>query len=362
MRIFFYTFGLESGRERLMPWRTVLEAASNIAKGGLYETQVRDAAGITGDCLTEDDVVFYPVTWRMGLENLNFLSSLPAKKIAYVPGGVYPLDGALTLCRIAGLKTALPFLLEALVPHKFLIRKLKKAGFAAFVGQSELTSASAVKYGWPAASAFTAIPGMDTDMAQKDYSVMDTLGLSGKKFIIYSGAPASIRGSQMAIEAFDRIADKLADTRFVLLMREDNGSDFTDFEKRMAGVRHKDSFIVVRERMTYQQLGAFFSSAYAAVLPFILIPSEMPLTYFDMLSFGTPVISFENGGTTEYLKPALKIVPKRTVGSLAEAMLELCGNQEERNALSAAGIELMNNHPSWEESSRIWLKAIQQSA
>lgn len=362
MRIFLYTYGLMPGRERLMPWRTVLEAAANIADCVKYVTQIRDASGICNDDLTEADVIFFPVTWRMGLKDLGWLRTIKARKIAYVPGGVYSLDGACTLLCADSFRVALPYILEALVPHRLLIHKLKKAGFSAFIGQSELTTDDAIKHGWPADRAFTALPGMDTDMQDKDFSVLQKLGLEGRKFLLYSGAPAPIRGSQMAIKAFDSIADKVSDTKFVLLMRTDNGSDYRAFEKTVSGIKNKDSFIIVRERLAYPQLSAFFSCAYAAVLPFLLIPSEMPLTYFDLLDCGTPVISFNNGGTTEYLKPALKIAGRRNVRTLAQAMLELCNNTGEREILSRSGIDLMKKHPSWRESSQVWIKAIEQSA
>ncbi len=40
------------------------------------------------------------------------------------------------------------------------------------------------------------------------------------------------------------------------------------------------------------QLKAFMHAAYAVVLPFICIPAEIPLTYYEAMSIGIPIVSF----------------------------------------------------------------------
>lgn len=385
MKILFYTIDMVEGVERLMPWRTISEAAMGVAKAEGYTVAICSAQAGTHQVRTYMDstiyeidygtdalrnfveegkweVVFYPISWRMGLKNLKDLASIPAKKIAYVPGGLYSLSGCIALWKIGGLKRAFPYLLEELTPHSLLTRKLKAAGFKGFIGQSPLTTQDAIDSGWSVQEALTALPGLDAFASLEDnYEVFEKLGLRGQKYLLFSGAPAQIRGSQYALQAFDRIADQLPDVKLVMLMRKDVSSDFSEFEQMAAKIRHKDQIIISYERMSPAGLKTFFSEAYAVLLPFLLVPSEIPLTYFEVMACGTPVISFDNEGTTDYLKPALKIAKRRSVGGLAEAMLSLCRNQHERDELARKSKELLKNHPTWEESAKVWIQAIKQS-
>ena len=76
------------------------------------------------------------------------------------------------------------------------------------------------------------------------------------------------------------------------------------------------------------------------------------------MELGTPIISFENGGTTDYLNSGLKIAKRRTVASLAKAIVEICSNEAERNHLSTNAKEIMSNHPTWNSTSKKWLNVL----
>ena len=60
-----------------------------------------------------------------GCENFSELSRIKAQKIAYVPGGLYPLSGIVALWRVQKVKTVLPYFLERIIPHSILSRKLQ---------------------------------------------------------------------------------------------------------------------------------------------------------------------------------------------------------------------------------------------
>ena len=173
MKILFYTIDMVDGVERLMPWRTVVEIAKYISRSGLYETSICSAQeqglnqsrriyeGIRVYQIEYGDralrhfvdqggwqVVFYPVCCRMGAKNFSELSRIKAQKIAYVPGGLYPLSGIVALWRVQKVKTVLPYFLERIIPHSILSRKLQVAGFNSIICQSPLTASDAIKSGW----------------------------------------------------------------------------------------------------------------------------------------------------------------------------------------------------------------------
>lgn len=165
-------------------------------------------------------------------------------------------------------------------------------------------------------------------------------------------------GATLAIKAFDKVATKLPDIKMIMLMRRDVSSDFSTFEKAVLEIKHKDRFIICYDKLTHGQLFHYFKSAWAVLLPFLIIPSEIPLTYFEVMGLGTPVITFDNGGTTEYLNKGLLIARHRTVASLADAIVEICTNVKLRDSLAENARTIMALHPTWKETSQKWLSVL----
>lgn len=373
MKILLYTIEMVKGVERLMPWRTLVEVAkysphtTAICSAQTPEVERKyDGVMIYSiDYGTEAlrkfveeggwDVVYYPITYRQGLTDMSALAGIKARRIAYVPGGLCPLSGSIKLIQMGEAKRALPYLLDTLTPHSWVAKKLQKVGFEGIVCQAPLTGRDAEKSGWN--KVVIALPGKD-EKPVVDSSKLKQMGLEGQKYILFSGAPAPTRGAALAMNAFDSIADKLPDTKMVMLMRRDVSSDFSDFDKAVSDIVHKDRFVISYDRLIREQLFCFFKEAYAVMLPFLIVPSEIPLTYFEVMQLGTPVITFENGGTTDYLRKGLKIAPKRTTGSFTKAIEEICKNNEERDRLAGNANLIMSNHPNWKETSKRWLSIL----
>ena len=186
--------------------------------------------------------------------------------------------------------------------------------------------------------------------------------MQNKKFILFSGAPATIRGSIMLLKAFDLFAEQEKTMSLVMLMRQDLSSDFTLFKQALNGMKNSHRVIVSYEKLSPQQLKAFFEFAYVVALPFLLIPSEIPLTYFEVLSCGTPIITFKNGGSTEYIKNAAVVISDRTPCALSSGLDKICRNSQYRDELAKQAIELMKNHHSWKEFAKQWITIIENLA
>lgn len=374
MRVLLYTIEMVRGVERLMPWRTLVE----VCKYSPYEIAIcsaqkpeeaREYEGIKVYSIgygTEVlrkfvkeggwDVLFYPITYRQGLKNISDLSTIKARKIAYVPGGLCPLSGELKLIQMGDFKRALPYFLDTITPHSWIAKKMQSIGFESIVVQALLTGIDAKKSGWR--NVKTALPGRENLDVVYDQSILVKLGVDGQKYVVFSGAPAPTRGAVLAMKAFDKIAGRVPDTKMVMLMRRDISSDFTNFNKAITEIKHKDSFVIIYEKLSHSQLLYVFREAWAVMLPFLLVPSEIPLTFFEVMQLGTPVLTFENGGTTDYLRKGLKIAKHRTLSSFAKAIESICLNTEERNELAENAKKIMRNHPTWEQTSKEWLSVL----
>ena len=76
------------------------------------------------------------------------------------------------------------------------------------------------------------------------------------------------------------------------------------------------------------------------------------------MACGTPVVSFDNGGTTRYLRGGLKMAGLVGVSHLAKAMSDLWRHKQERDALAVKALGVMANHPTWEDVGKQWMGVV----
>lgn len=378
MNVLFYTTDLFAGRERLMPWRTVIEVAKVMQEQG---HRVLIANGV-GDCdhvksysfqgvliqsvskklenlvwLTktmEADALFVECKWRDALRGFAPLKEVTCKKFAYFTGGVYDLQSAMRLSLLCGLWNGKASWMESLVPKHWLAKKLKHAAFDGVIGLTGFTADKAGEVGCP--HVVTILPGKDSfEEIKSDESVVQKRGLKDKRFICFTGAPAPTRGAGLLLKAADEA--EVADLRVVFLMRTDVGSDYANFDMAYKRMKHKDRVVIVKETLSREQLKAFFESAWYMALPFIVVPSEIPLTFFEIMSCGTPVLTFRNGGTSDYLKKGLLIADKSVKG--LRVSLEKSWSDDALRAEKAESAKrMMNGHPTWETVAKEWMDLI----
>ena len=247
--------------------------------------------------------------------------------------------------------------MEAITSKCIFAHTLKNIGVSHVIGLTDV-SAKAVKRGG-FKNVTTIYPGKDSfDEIVPDNSVLDKYDLKGRKWLLFSGAPAPTRGAEVLLEALDSVKDD--GVRLVMLMRTDVGSQYKRFEKTLSGLKHPERVKIIKDRLTREQLRAFFGSAWYAILPFIVIPSEVPLTYFELLSCGTPVITFVNGGTTEYLKYGL-LTADKSIKGLAITIEKAWSDVALRNSRSDKGKIIMNAHPTWSQVGMEWINLLKQN-
>ena len=383
MKIAFTTVDLYSGREFLMPWRTVIEVCKVMIEEG-YDAQVLT---LPVSCQNGDyefhgikiltaprefnlfcrfienrqyDVLIYPMPWREALKDISAFGRLKCKKVAYFPGGVYTMYNNLTLWKWGGFTAAKPYIIDTLTPYRKHINKLKKLGFSSIVGLSPYTAEAVRTAGFK--NALCILPGKDNfELLEDEPEILKRIDLkSSEKYLLFTGAPAAIRGSQVLMNVCKLLAQQKENIKVVFLMRKDIGSNFTAFEAAYNALPNRANVSVVTERVNRNELKTLMKYARGVILPFLVIPSEIPITYFEVLSLGTPIITFKNNGTTEYLKDALLTCkPGDTVG-LAENMKRLWKNDDLYTDLSQKALDIMAIHPTWNEVSKQWINLIKE--
>ncbi len=381
MRIAIATVDLLQGREILMPWRTVIEVAMYAIKIGhsveiltlpvSVENSGYDIKGIIVKVAPRDfgefanytkknkyDVLYYPTPWREGLKDLSAFNSIDCTKIAYFPGGSVHFNNLLALGKNVGWKIARPYLIDWLTPYKLTMKKLKQSGFSSVIAQSPYTAYTCIEGGF--VDVKTIIPGKDDfEKLEESPNILDKLNIKGKKFLLFAGAPAPIRGASLLMKAVDKAVNRDSSVRCLFLMRRDVGSIFKDFENALAHVKHKENIIISDIKLERNELKTVVAHARAVALPFLLVPSEIPITFFEVLSVGTPVVTFENGGTTDYLGDCVLISSPGKVDGLTKNILRIWQDDTLYNEMSHRAIKKMENHPTWDVVAQRWLECIE---
>lgn len=382
MKIALATVDLLRGRERLMPWRTVIEVAMYARKVGheaviltlpvaavnaeyIYEgvpVQVapRDFAEFRNYVNCQGfDALYYPTPWREGLKDLSAFASITCRKIAYFPGGSVHFSNVWALGNNAGLSVAKPYLADWLTPYGRTMAKLKDVGFSTVIAQSPYTAETCRKAGFDDVRMI--VPGKDSFETLDDVpEILDKLRVKEKKYLLFTGAPAPIRGASLLLKAIDKIVDIDDSICCLFLMRRDVGSDFEIFEKTLAKVRHKENFVISETKLTRNELKTIVAHARAVALPFLLVPSEIPITFFEVLSTGTPVVTFLNGGTTDYLGDSVLASAPGKIKGLVRNLLRIWQDDSLYQKMKHDALSKMELHPSWDVVSKLWLECVKK--
>ena len=375
MKVGLNTVDLFPGRERLMPFRTVIEIAKAMRMQGIKADVLNShvASANISDYIyhginirqcprelyelskwvntNEYDVFFFPATFREGLKNLSGLKIMKCKKIAYVPSGVTPFKNAFWLMKLYGLYGK-QWMLEAITPKTLIAKKLANVGFTDIIGLTNYTTHQCGN----ALKTHTIYAGKDDfEYITKDTSIVEKHKLQTKKFYLFTGAPGQVRGGLILLEAIDKIVKVNPDIKVVFLLRDDVGTQYDDFFRKYKSMQNKKNVLIIKETLDSMQLKAFMHAAYAVVLPFICIPAEIPLTYYEAMSIGIPIVSFPNAGSTMYLEKGIMIAKNNTINGLSEALSILWNNISLRNKLSQGSISIMAKHPTWQQVSEQWI-------
>lgn len=381
MKVALHTVDMFPGREKLMPFRTILEVAKvmlthgwevDIINSSVSEHNPRNFKLQNINIIQcprnfhelsnwvnkrNYDVFIFAATIREGLRDLKVFQNMKCRKIAYIASGITPKWNAFKLLWHYGY-IAKAWIFESVTPKRLITYKLKKAGFTDIICLTKYTTQKIGKE----IKKHTIYPGKDDfEYIDLDNSILYEEKLYGKKFYLFTGAPGQVRGSQMLLKAFDKFADSIKDTdipKIVFLMRDDIGAKYESFFKALDSIKNKNHVTVIQKKITTSQLKAFMSEAYAVILPFICIPAEIPITYYEVLSCGTPIISFKNGGTTQYLEDGIFIAGKVSLTNLFKALLNFWKDKDIHETISNNGLNIISKHPNWEEVGKQWMNVI----
>ncbi len=399
MRIAIYTSDLVEENRHLMPWRMVLEIGRAACEAG-HQAKVlsgrRHPAGdrwAYGRCLVEEigkpysgesrgnfqrviqgggfEVLFWPVAWCSARRQGDLARRTAIPIVWYVPGACYLPRQALRALPDLGVRSAFPFLLQALYPKGRLVKRSRGPASGLMITASSFNRSAVCRAGWPADEVFVVPPGKPVDRASvtaEEPTVFHATRrrLGGRPFYLYLGPPTRIRGIRQLFEAFDLLARGRADVCLVCLFRSDPQTDTAGVRRMVEGRSYAGRTFCVWRSVGRVDLDAFLEACHAVVLPFLLVPAEIPLAIIEAAGHEKPVITTGPGGTADFVREFGLAVPAGRRHALADAMRRLLEDQPLYAAKCAAARRMYAAHPTWDEVAQTWLsiaaRAIQRAA
>ncbi len=388
MHIAIYTNDLTKENQHLMPWRMVLEIGRAACQAG---HQARILAGqrdpIEGrweyeGCPVEAvakpysssgaddlqqviaregcDVLFWPVAWCGARRQRELRRRVSVPIVWYVPGACYRFGQAVRAVTSLDTRSALLFLLQSVYPKRHLLTQIRGCGTDHIIAVSEFTRSAICRAGWPADKTSAVLPGRPALAFHRNgeepavfHAVQRKLAC--RPFYLFLGPPTGIRGTGQLLQAFDRVASHRPDICLVCLFRSDPGIDVTTIRQRIESRRYARRIICVWESVRQVDLEAFLETCHAVVLPFLLVPSEIPLAVIEAACHHKPVITTGPGGTADFARQFGVAVPPANSRALAAAMLQMLEDRPLYAGMCDAARRVYAAHPTWEDVAQSWL-------
>ncbi len=363
-----------------MPWRTVTEVASGmgalghevtlVSLGGREQPREGDGwvrlhrgpreLGAELQAVIDKrkpDVIYWPLTWRERRWRLRLLRRTSLPLVGYFPGGSYTVGQALYAARRIGLRGALPYLVESLAESGRSLRPLRTYGFGRMIAMTAATARRIAASGWPEDRVHVIPPGRDDEepierLPELPRDVAEWLG--GRPYLLFMGPPSAIRGVFELLDAFDGMADVCRDICLICLFRSDGVLDSERIRCTIHGMKNSARVWPEWRSMDRGVLSAFLSNTRAIVLPFVVVPSEIPLAVIEAMGWGKPIITTGCGGTGEFVGRFGPVTPLGDIDALASAMRRLSESPTLAAEKGEAARKLFSAHPTWPEVARAW--------
>lgn len=391
MKLFIVAHDIPDIKAHLMPWRTVCEVTEGLRELGHDATLVsldNYQGPLSGEYLPSGsfairkygkhlladlrqlerslmpDVIFWPVSWRDPLTRTRVLASTTAKVVGWFPGGAYDVPSAFYALRRLGLKRVLPYIMESLSLKGVQVRRWLQSGLAHQIAMTDYTARAAIKNGYSRDKVFTIPPGRENIEKEPEASVLDPevrSWLAGRKYFLFMGPPSAIRGVFELLSAFEKAAKQDDSICLVCLFRSDAILDRDSISATIDTLSASDRIYVRWESVSPEELNGFIKAGYVTVMPFVMVPSEIPLAVIETARWGKPVITTSPGGTGEYVEQFGSAPRVGDIDALAEAMLELSNNSGYYQAMSKAANVTYLGHPTWKDVSLQWFKVAEQA-
>lgn len=375
MRIVFCIYDFRESQLPLQPWLTVRKVAEGLSSKGHdihVITDIEQPASLDGVSIH----VVSSLRGSNGVKIKSLLSKLSPEAIISLPTPLNIVTSSwldtFTKCRRIGFASypfytmgelyrsaiCLPwsdvkqYVRHALIPKPLWVSALKKRNDIV-VTQSETTRSRLVNMGMKSDRCCYIPPGINLDVwPQRDSYTTD----SKITKLLYLGSAIAIRGFNIVLEALAKTNEPTI--HLTVLARRAEGGELDRINALINRYGLDERVVVHGGWADNATLISEIQGADAVVLPFVLIPSELPVTVMEAIACGTPVIGSRIDGMPSTIGAAGTVVRQGDSADLAEALLEFHNNTELRKTWANGCTQQRAGMTGWDGVVAQWEKVI----
>jgi glycosyltransferase involved in cell wall biosynthesis len=318
-RICLVSAGLHGVNLRLQPWRYLFETARGLSQAGHHVTVLTDHPAVKehaawkgiplirlpsvsdpfyrrNHALIEALIHLQPeiILWHTGLTSFlhqKFFIPEGARATGIFTSPLYRLGDLMRLGLPALLRNpslSAIHLIGSLLPHKLIRRCMHQSGLVMLVTETRTTAQKLTSDHLWRGPLQTIMPGVDDFWFQnhraRGKAFRETLGFkSTDKVILYFGSPAPLRGLPVLRQAFQLARTKNSTLRLLILSRNSKGDEQTPGPD--------PAIQIVNGFLDVDQVAGYVSASDVVALPFLLVPSDAPLSVLEACAQGKPIVT-----------------------------------------------------------------------
>lgn len=377
MKVVFCIYGYSPDVERLQPWVTVYEVALVLLAAGWEVHLITDVdqrptvaamkhhyvrtmrpsnaheVRAVLDEIEPDRVVV--LTTPLNLLGSGWYKFVRCKLIAFLSYPFYTWQELIRALPHLGYQDIVTYGRHVLVP-KFLWSRTLVKYYSAVIAQSVRTATRVADAAGPTVYAHGLHAGLDLDIWKPADSA--SIVRSAAIRFLFVGSAKAVRGFNVLLDAFGQLTD--CDVELRVLARG-SGPDEVDriggmIKRRLGGMSARVA--VMGGWMEREHYRAEVRVADVVVLPFVLVPSELPVSVLECIACGTPVIATDIDGLPDAVGDAGMIVRSASVKALTAAMRDVAMHPALLAGLRKNCIEARKGMLSWSEVGQEWQRVL----
>lgn len=371
MRIAFCIYDFTDSNLQLQPWLTIHRVADELAKRGHAVHIVTDASqpaninhselhrvrSFRGSNAAEvhqligminpDSLVFLPTP--LNITTAYWLDGITCRCVGLASYSFYNARELFNAVLCIGISEVKSYLRHLLVPRMLWVRCFRSRMHAVVAQSASTASRLGTALGGGVQCVFIP-PGIELDAWP---STVEPLSNASRDVrLLYLGAARAIRGFDLALEAMR----KLGDTRVVLrvLARGSGDEEVAALEGVVEKMGLKGRVEIRGGWIERSELIGEIHAADAVLQPFVLVPSELPVTAMEVIACGTPVIGTEIDGLPSTIGSAGTVVRQCSASALADAIRRFSENTVLRTDWGQACTQQRASMRAWNAVAASW--------
>ena len=377
MKVVFGVYGYCPESEPLQPWLTIREVARVLIGAGWdvhvltdvdrppalagfqhhYVASLRPSNGVAVrailDRIQPDCVVV--LTTPLNLMCSGWYRYVEGKLIAFLSYPFYTQGELIRALPYLNYDDLITYGRHALVSKRWWARMLRQH-FSAVIAQSGRTARRVARSVGPVLAEHVIPAGLDLEFWTPGVESVPRRGEYVR--FLYVGSAKAIRGFNVLLDAFRRLEGRSVELR--VLARGSEPSEVTEL-RRVIDARvgpMRDRVEIIGGWMDRERYREELRAADVVTLPFVLVPSELPVSVIECIACGTPVIGTNIDGLPDAIGDAGLIVRSGSVKALEAAMRRLTESPATLDGLRRNCLMARERMLDWEAVGREWLRVL----